>query len=268
MNLQESPVTEDDFREVVRILAGIATMEGPLDDKRLRLMNELAALLGTDSWVWGFSPLLLPGEQPVYLVQARGGFDEARTSRWLMAVEHPDTGAMTASLAQAMMESQAQVTRLRQDIITDERFLNSPAHPLWHAANVSEMILSIRPLPGEGTSVAAFYRPVGAPAFTPREARIAHIVLTGVPWLHEQSRPHATATEIPKLPPRCRLILNQLVTGRARKEIAADLELSLHTVNDYIKRIFRHFGVHSQTQLVARLRNGDGHDRGDPARSN
>jgi len=261
MNLQDSPVTEDDFLQVVRVLADIATMEGSLDDKRVRLMGEIASIIGADSWVWAFSPLLEPGAQPVYLVQNRGGFDEERISRLLMAIEHPDSGEMTAPFARAMMECGGHVTRIRQHIVPDERYFSSPALPFWRDANVGPLMLSARPLMGKGTSICAFYRVVAAPEFTPREARIAHIVLTGVPWLHEESTPHPQAHGIPRLPPRCRLILNQLVHGRSRKEIAADLDLSLHTVNDYIKQIFRHFGVHSQTQLVARLRSGDGGDQ-------
>ena len=262
MNLQNSPVTEEDFLGVVRILADIATMQGSLDEKRVRLMSEIALLIGTDSWVWGFAPLLEPGMQPVYLIQNRGGFDDARMSRLLMAVEHPDTGAMTSPLAEALIETGSHVTRLRQHIVPDERFESSPAEPYWRAANIGPLILSARPLEGRGSSIIGFYRPVSAPAFTPREARIAHIILSGVPWLHEAGTPHPAVHEIPKLPPRCRLILNQLVQGRARKEIALDLGISLHTVNDYIKQIFRHFDVHSQTQLISRLRNGDGRDAG------
>ena len=43
------------------------------------------------------------------------------------------------------------------------------------------------------------------------------------------------------------------VRGTPRKEIAADLGLSLHTVNDHLKQIYRHFGVRSQVELVARF---------------
>jgi DNA-binding CsgD family transcriptional regulator len=260
MNLQNSPVTEGDFLEVVRILADIVTMEGTLDDKRVKLMGEIAHLIGTDSWVWGFAPLLKPGEQPVYLFQNLGGFDEERMSRLLMAVEHTDTGAMTAPLAEALIQTGAHVTRLRKHIVTDQRFESSPAEPYWRAADIGPLILSARPLEGRGNTIIGFYRPVSAPPFTEREARIAHIILTGVAWLHEASTPNPVVHDIPKLPPRCRLILNQLVHGRVRKEIARDLGISLHTVNDYIKQIFRHFDVHSQMQLISRLKNGDGHD--------
>lgn len=265
MNLQESPVTEGDFRAAVRILADVATMEGTLDQKRVRVMSDSAALIGADYWAWAFAPLMEAGRQPVHLFQSFGGFDDEGISRLIMAIEHPDSGAMTDSLARAMIGSGGQVTRLRQDIIPDERFFNSPAHPLWQAANIGPIIISMRPSPGRGTSVAAFYRSKSAPQFSPREARIAHIVLTEVGWLHDAGAPSSAAYEIPKLSPRCRLILNQLVTGRSRKEIAADLGLSPHTVNDYVKQIFRHFGVHSQAQLISRLRHGDGHDRSSSA---
>lgn len=153
------------------------------------------------------------------------------------------------------------ITRLRQDVIDNDWFLNSPANPLWQAADIGPILFSFRPIPGHGTSVAGFYRPASAPLFTERESRIAHIVLTEVPWLHESSLPHKAARNLPLLPPRCRLILNHLVLGRSRQEIAGDLSISIHTVNDYLKLIFRHFGVQSQIQLIARLRNGDGNDR-------
>jgi DNA-binding CsgD family transcriptional regulator len=257
----DSPITEDDFHAVVRILGEIAAMDATPDEKRQHLMTELALLIGTDAWLWGSAPFIEPGKQPVFLFQNRGGLDEDRASKLFMAIEHPDTGAMTAPIAQAMVETGRHVTRLRQDIISDERFLNSPAFPFWKAANVGPIILSLRPIEGYGNTVIAFYRPVSAPAFTPREARIAHIVLSEVSWLHHEGMPHQSSHKVPLLPPRCRLILHQMLLGRSRKEISADLGISLHTVNDYTKQIFAHFGVHSQTQLIARFRNGDGNDK-------
>jgi DNA-binding CsgD family transcriptional regulator len=256
-----SPISEDDFRAVVRILGEVAAMDATPDEKRRHLMTELGLLIGTDTWLWGLAPFIEPGKQPVYVFQNRGGLDEERASRLLMAIEHPDTGAMTAPIAQAMVETGRHVTRLRQDIIPDDRFLNSPAWPFWKAANVGPIILSLRPIEGYGTAVIAFYRPVSAPLFTPREARIAHIVLSEVSWLHQEGMPHEPSSAIPVLPPRCRLILHQLLLGRSRKAIAADLGLSIHTANDYAKQIFAHFGVHSQLQLIARFRVGDGNDR-------
>ncbi len=43
-------------------------------------------------------------------------------------------------------------------------------------------------------------------------------------------------------------------------EHPAHLNLSIHTVDGYVKDVFRHFKVHSQPALIARFQNGDGGD--------
>ncbi len=223
-------------------------------------MDQLARILGTDTWVWGVAPLLDPGKQPVYLYQHTSGFNPQRKSRFLEAVEHPDTGQMTAPLAEALIAANSQVTRHIGQIITRDRYVNSPAKPLWEAAGIDSILITLRPVPDYGISCIGFYRPLGAPVFTEREARIAHIVLNEIPLLHEVGMPHAVSRPIPQLPPRCRLIINQLVQGMTRKEIAAHLSLSENTVHGYVKDIFKHFAVHSQSVLIARFTRGDGGD--------
>lgn len=261
MNFQNSPITEEDFRAVVRILGDIASADASTDWKRNHLMSELAILLKTETWLWGNAPRVEPGKASAYLFQNSGGIDEERMTHMLRVFEHPETGLITARLAKEMERAGRHITRLHQDVIDTDWLINSAANPLWRAADVGPTLFSLRPIPGDGTSVAGFCRPVSAPPFTAREARIAHIVLTGVPWLHEAGLPHAAARAVPLLPPRCRLILNLLVRGRPRKEIAADVGISVHTVTDYFKQIYQHFGVHSQSELIARFHSGDGHDQ-------
>jgi DNA-binding CsgD family transcriptional regulator len=59
------------------------------------------------------------------------------------------------------------------------------------------------------------------------------------------------------LAPRVRQVLRCLLEGDGDKQIAAWLGLTRHTVNQYAKTIFRHFGVQSRAELLARwLRRG------------
>lgn len=55
------------------------------------------------------------------------------------------------------------------------------------------------------------------------------------------------------LPPRLRDVLNGLLAGESEKQIAARLELSPHTVNRHVQRIYKHYGVRSRSRLLANL---------------
>ncbi len=52
------------------------------------------------------------------------------------------------------------------------------------------------------------------------------------------------------LVPRHRTVLNLLGDGWNRKKIVGHLGISLNTVHGYVKDIFKHFGVHSQPELL------------------
>ena len=260
MSAESATLPEHDVRRLVRILGEVVAMKPDPDAQRIHLMNGLAALLDTDTWVWGVAPLLDPGKQPVYLYHHTAGFDQDRMSRFLEAVEHPDCAEMTAPLARAMISAGSQVTRNITQIVTPERFASSPANPLWHSAGIGPILITLRPIPGYGISCIGFYRPVAAPMFDERDSRIAHITLSEVPLLHEAGMPHAATKTLPQLPPRCRLIINQLVHGMSRKDIANHLGLSVNTVHGYTKIIFKHFGVHTQSELISRFTLGDGQD--------
>ena len=53
------------------------------------------------------------------------------------------------------------------------------------------------------------------------------------------------------LSPRLRAVLERLLEGHAEKQIAFDLELSPHTVHDYVKALYKKFGVASRAELLA-----------------
>jgi DNA-binding NarL/FixJ family response regulator len=120
--------------------------------------------------------------------------------------------------------------------------------------------MSLRPLdPCSGSGIGLLRR-YHREKFSARESRIAHIVLTEVPWLHEQGWPMDRGASAPALSQRLRLALNLLTLGQSRKEIAARMNISTHTVQGYVKTIYRHFGVHSQGELMNRFYEGNGQD--------
>jgi DNA-binding CsgD family transcriptional regulator len=57
---------------------------------------------------------------------------------------------------------------------------------------------------------------------------------------------------LPAMSPRLRQTLDLLLAGDGEKQIAGKLGLSRHTVHDYVKGVYRQFGVCSRAELLAK----------------
>jgi len=121
---------------------------------------------------------------------------------------------------------------------------------LWEKANIGPVMLSGYPLDAKSLSAIAIYRRLGAMPFTAREKQIAHLILEEVPWLHMTGWPEDRGATVPRLSPRQRMVLNLLLDGKGRKQIAANLEISENTVSGYCKEVYRYFSVNSQAELM------------------
>lgn len=256
---QSSMLAEDDVRRMVRLLGSVIADQGDFQEKRRKLMDGLCEIIGATSWVWSMSEFH-PDKPPSSVGLIHGGFDERRFAIYLEAINHP---AMEAVSRHSSLELQAKgthLTRTRQQMDPGALLDRSAAAPLWERVNIGPLLMSLRPMETGGVNAIRVYRTLGEPHFTERESKIAHIVLSEVPWLHFQAFPDKESQEITNLYPRHRTVLNLLCEGWSRKKIAQHLGLSVNTIHGYAKIIFKHFGVHSQSELLARLTIGDGGD--------
>jgi len=251
-----------DVRAMVRLVGEVAAVEGDIVAKKHFLMGGLCELIGASSWAWALVCSFAPGEVPAYVGHLHGGFTEAEFAKFLQACEHPDMGRLNGALTREFEATSRHLTRLRQQLDPEGFFYRSESFPLWTEAGVDAVIMSVRPLPRGGQSMIGTYRRPREPLFTEREARIAHIVLSEIGWLHELGLPQDRGTGVPDLSPRRRVTLYLLLEGQSRKQIADHMEISVHTVGDYIKEVYRHFGVRSQAELMRRFLQGDGGDMG------
>lgn len=95
------------------------------------------------------------------------------------------------------------------------------------------------------------HRPVDQPPLSEEDANLVRL------FLGERSR-RVRAFDLPagarleELTPRLRVTLGWLLRGAAEKEIASHLGLSVHTVHQYVKALYRVHGVSSRPQLMAR----------------
>jgi DNA-binding CsgD family transcriptional regulator len=251
---------ETDVRAMVRLLGEVAANSGGHAEKKRQLMEGLCTLIGADYWVWAMCAQMEPGKQPVYVMAHNGGFAEGQFGRLIRAVEHPDMCVLSAPFAAELARKRTHLTRLDRQMDPEGNISKNDVGALWREAGIGPILLSYRPLDGGLLSSIAIYRKAESAAFGQRESRIAHIVLSEVPWLHLQGWPKKEAATVPLLSRRPIAVLHLLIDGMSRKEISTCLKISEHTVNDYVKVVFRHFGVNSQKQLVRRFHKGDGGD--------
>ncbi|MEP9347450.1 LuxR C-terminal-related transcriptional regulator [Xanthobacter sp. KR7-225] len=257
----DAVLDESDVRAVVRLLGDVIVARQDFASAKRQLMEGICAIIGADAWTWSLGCRAEPGEQPVYLGIAYGGFDEERYARLLLAAAHPDMAWTSEKLLGEMRQRNAHVTRLREHIVDEPAFVASGVDQHLRDADIGPFIFSLRPIDDRAVSTISLFRRRDVRPFSAREARITHVLLSELPWLHEVGWPLDRGVSVPRLSPRLRLVLNLLLDGRCRKEMASSLSLSEYTVAQYQRAVYRHFDVHSHATLLSRFRMGDGGDR-------
>jgi DNA-binding CsgD family transcriptional regulator len=166
----------------------------------------------------------------------------------LLAIAHPDTaGETVAALTYAGSRQGSAVVdaRLRA------------ADGTWRA---SSMIVS--PRPGEGTGVMFLLLPPAAHVVPGPTDPDRHLARVGDD-VHAAAlvRDGDLQSRLPEgLSSRQWEIVTRLQRGERVPGIAAAMYLSQSTVRNHLVAVFRKFGVHSQAELLARLRAGDDQD--------
>jgi DNA-binding CsgD family transcriptional regulator len=106
----------------------------------------------------------------------------------------------------------------------------------------------------DGAAVAlSFCRAWGRGPFSGEERALVELFLSEFGALLRPARdPWGPAAQ--RLPQRAREALGHVLRGLSDKEIAAAMGIGGHTVNQYLKAVFRALGVKSRAELIARSR--------------
>lgn len=118
-------------------------------------------------------------------------------------------------------------------------------------------ILCCREIPSAGPSSGevldlSVFREEGRRPFGGRECAIVREVVAAlVPLLGGRLARFGEPSPA-GLPPRARQVLACFLEGDGDKQAAARLGIGVHTVNQYAKQIYKHFGVRSRPELLAR----------------
>jgi DNA-binding CsgD family transcriptional regulator len=252
-----------DVEQIVRIVAeaGDPTLELTLPERKRLLLEGTAQLIEADVWLW--SSAAPHPERPTDVVTTclidGGWLNEQEQRLTYDALTDVEFNAHTMVNIAADIAACRRVTKRRSEFLSDEIW-EQHGGP-WRRAGLGPAMLSIYPFSPTSFSGVGFHRRAGKPDFTERETTIVHVVLNQVDWLHRHGVNQPAAEKTFHLSPRLRQVLIYLLRGEAKKQIAAALELSEHTVGDYIKQLHKHFGVGSRAELQAYFFLGEGSER-------
>jgi DNA-binding CsgD family transcriptional regulator len=144
----------------------------------------------------------------------------------------------------------------REELVDDGTWYRSPCVSEARRVGDCDDFVTSSMVVGQCSSHGfVIYRPWGDRRFTDRQRKIMKLFrLELTRAMRNAATPQLIIGELPKMSPRLAQALELMLLHLSMKEIAVRLGLSLHTVNDYQKAVYRLFGVHTRAELISRFR--------------
>ncbi len=214
-------------------------------------LRGLSELVGAQVGLW-LRVGLSPGGLVIESAVDRGWSGEAERATFLRFFHGEQERSVDPSMAPlALAMSGPFCTLTREQLVSDESWYRSEhVQEMRRAARVDSFLYSICVPVAGGMRCISLHRAWGERAFSERERRLVDVFHRECGFLH------APASGLPDAVLRglgSRLVdtLRCLVRGLSEKQVAVDLRLSPHTVHEYVKALYRHFGVQSRSELLA-----------------
>lgn len=239
-------IRAEDVRAMLRLEGELHELPPDSEQRRRHALRGLAALIGAQVAMLGeFGPAALGGVVPHGFSlgwagdRERGAFEAYLRDQRRMP--DPSIRRMAGAL-------QGPVTTFnRTELLSDREWYGDPhVQEYRRAARVDAFLHSVH-VRWDAGHIISFHRPWGERPFTERERLLVDV-------FHRESR-----ALVPRRRPQDRLsphldrTLRALLRGLSEKEVAAELGLSRHTIHEYVKALYRRFGVRSRSELLARF---------------
>ncbi len=245
----------EDVQEIIRLIADAAdpTLEIPVIGRKRRLLEKLSQMIGADVFIWS-TAVLNPHDSmdamTTCLVDGGWASDEQKVNAYRALTDPRINAVIMPEILPAAVENKIRCLSSRE-LFSEENW--DEINVVWGATGLKNFLMYIYPLGNFGFSGTGFHRLANRPDYTERERAIVCAVLGQVDWLHRQQADEQINASVVQLTPRQRQVLILLLEGTTLKAIAQSLQLSEHTVGDYVKQIHKHFDVNSRAELQAKF---------------
>ena len=243
----------EDVRKIVGLLGDVIAIQGEHFEQKKALMGGLIDMLGADAWAWTLAHRSSAEDEQTIAGSLHGGMEQDQLIKLMKAVEHPDSIKAAYLFHKKAKESLEHTTMDEVDMDPEGLAFRGDLGHLWKATGFGPTILSGIFIDDDSMSVIAIYRNEDQPQFTPREKMIAHVILEKVTWLHRLGWVSEHGVCIPSLSPKRRLLLNLLLEGLSRKQVADELGVSIQSLKKPIQELYQLFAVHSHPELISKI---------------
>jgi DNA-binding CsgD family transcriptional regulator len=233
-----------DVRDVFRLIGEVRELGADPKVWRPHMVKRLRQLFGAEIVISSevhAQTTKVPGQLKVIDI---GWGCDSEDNLWDIHTERDDENLESWRIAAGQVPEQA---------AAGEGAVEVPVRPIKPVYGGQSFVLSQYSLPHiNAVDQLGLHRAYGDEAFSSAEHRLVRLFHTelGRLWkrdvLRDAQNPHQD------LPPRLSQTLAELLAGRSEKEIANRLELSRHTIHNYVKALHQRFEVSSRGELLAK----------------
>jgi DNA-binding NarL/FixJ family response regulator len=243
------------LKEVRGLLKLVGELRELARDQRAMVrhaLERMARLVGADGAAAGTFSDFRPGGAAVLGSEYLVGFTRKAEQRILVS-PLKETGAHDPAIAVDMHRAVSRriFTHLRRDNVSDAAW-NGSAYgaDAWRVLRVRDVVCSVVPRRAPAEVFAfALYRTGAASPYVAADRDLVQLFSEAVQPIIAAPAP----TPPLKLRPSHRATLRGLLMGLSEKELAYRLELSPHTVHEYVRALYARFGAASRAELLARF---------------
>ncbi len=248
-----------DVESIVRIISNIAGMDETMGAQRRCLMNALAKLIAADGWEWRVAVRANGDPRPSSVNHMHGGLNDSQIAGLIeqSLLPHDDQSPECEAIWREVQKGDHFTFTRRQLVDDDDWYPHPTVKRLRIERGLDDFVYSCQPCNSIAVSATVFLRVTDAEPFTERERELVHLVMSNVDWMHHAIVPQTHDCRVSEMTPRQRVVLDFLLQGYSRLEIGEALNISPHTANDHIKRIYKHFKVNSHIGLIRHFSCGD-----------
>ena len=241
--------------DVEGLLLAVTRFELEVPDlatRRVAILECIAALCGCAAGFWGWGRGHPLSSEITPLASLPFGFTPTEWSGIIEASLNEDCKTMCSGPIAERLRATPRVTLTRAMLWTDAE---------WHSCATfrryleplgwDDWVTSVCYLHEDTWNCLTLWQRLGAPSFGAREASLLDLALAGIRWLQPRVSETMPAEAFVELTPRQRMVMMCLLDGLSRKQIAASLNVTIHTVNDHVKALYERFRVNSATALAA-----------------